>query len=340
MFCTAPACATAYAPRTPSTVTTARGVRVRFVVAAYASSRRLAEAPLPTVTMPPCVHLGPDAATVYRGPRSTGSRRVSIDAMVLGNRLLRNIAVDVAYAGSSARIHLGLGQRIEPGTMAAGATMTAGTYDPRTNTIGWFPGYIDYGVDHAGQSAVQMLFHEFDHAWYSETTASSRAVSPTMSAVIGAVTYRWTLYRRVRGKDKLNTIGWNGYQHMLIHDDLVANFGSDKTGALYEALEGADDPPAYIGEIARRFADIRPWFPVGSLLQKARPAAPPLRGDASCFAMPRPKHRARENLLPQLPSVDARARDTRDRERMRGGALRAPDSPLGSAQLKRLHRAR
>lgn len=259
--------------------------------------------PEPLATMPPCVRLGPAAATVYRGPRRTGSRRISIDAMMLRSALLRNIAVDVAYAGSSAKIALNR-VVVEPGFMATSAIMTAGTYDPRTNTIGWYPGYIDYGVDHAGQSAVQMLFHEFDHAWYSETTASVAAVSPTMSAVIGAATYRWTLYRHVRGAYRLNPIGWNGYQHMLIHDDLVADFGSDKTGALGEALEGADDPPAYPREIARRFADTRPWFPVGSNIQKGRPAAPPVREESSCFQRTGRPNSRRENLRLQLPPVD------------------------------------
>lgn len=329
MLCTAPYCATAHLPRQLAAATAMGIARVRFV-GAPPSSSRVAEAPASAATMPPCVHLGPDAARVYRGPSRTGSRRISVDAMLMRSRRLRNIAVDVAYAGSSARLYLGFAGRIEPGTMAAGATMTAGTYDPRTNTIGWYPGYIDYGVDHAGQSAVQMLFHEFDHAWYSETSASSGAVSPTMSAVIGAVTYRWTLYHRVRGKDILNTIGWNGYQHMLIHDDLVADFGSDKTGALYEALEGADDPPAYLGAIARQFDDTRPWFPVGSLIQKGRPAAPPVRGEASCFAMPRLKHRVHEDLRPQLPQVDARV----------GGERRASGSRHGSGRSGRLHRAR
>jgi len=188
--------------------------------------------------------------------------------------------------------------------MPTSAIMTAGTYDPRTNTIGWFPGYIDYGVDHEGQSAVQMLFHEFDHAWYSETTASVAAVSPTMSAVIGAVTYRWTLYWHVRGAYHLNPVGWNGYQHMLIHDDLVADFGSDKTGALGEALEGADDPPAYPREIARRFAETRPWFPAASLIQKGRPATPPVREESSCFQRAGGPSIRRENLRLQLPPVD------------------------------------
>jgi len=304
VFCTAPYCASSHAPRASLAAFTAGGARVVLTGAAPPLPSRLAQAPHPIATMPPCVHLGPDAATLYRGPRSTGSRPISVDALVLRSRLLRNIAVDVAYAGSSAHVYVGIKERVEPGVLAAGATMIAGTYDPRTNAIGWFPGYIDYGVDHAGQSAVQMLFHEFDHAWYSETTASSAAVSPTMSAVIGAVTYRWTLYRRVRGKNILNTIGWNGYQHMLIHDDLVANFGSDRTGALYEALEGADNPPAFPGEVARRFSDTRPWFPPGSSLQKGRPAPPPVSGDRSCFAMPRNTNLPHENLRPQLPPVD------------------------------------
>ena len=259
--------------------------------------------PEPVATMPPCVRLGAAAMAVYRGPRRTGSRRTSVDAMLLGSALLRNIAVDVAYAGSSARIALDR-VRAEPGFIPTSATMTAGTYDPRTNTIGWYPGYIDYGVDHEGQSAVQMLFHEFDHAWYSETTASVAAVSPTMSAVIGAVTYRWTLYRRIRGGYRLDPVGWNGYQHMLVHDDLVANFGSDKTGALGEALASADNPPAFPLETARRFADTRPWFPAGSNIQKGRPAAPPVRGVSSCFGRVRAPKRRRENLLPQLPPVD------------------------------------
>ena len=316
MLCTVPHCATAFALRPDA--------------AAMLASARFGEAPAPAPTMPPCVHLGPDATTLYRGPRITGSRLTSVDAMLYRSRRLRNIAVDVAYAGSSARVYLSRAERVEPGTIAAGATFTAGTYDPPTNTIGWFPGYIDYGVDHAGQNAVQMLFHEFDHGWYSETTASSSVMSPTMSAVIGAVTYRWTLYRRERGKTILNSIGWNGYQHMLIHDDLVADFGSDKTGALFEALQAADDPPAHLSEIARQFEDTRPWFPAASLFQRGRPAAPPMSGEISCFRSVRPQHHARENLRPQLPQVDATL----------GGGRRAPHLRRESARSKGSRRAR
>jgi hypothetical protein len=41
--------------------------------------------------------------------------------------------------------------------------------------------------------------------------------------------------------------GEKAREHMLLHNDLVNNFGTDKTGALSEGLAGATNPPSNLG---------------------------------------------------------------------------------------------
>lgn len=259
--------------------------------------------PSPSPTIPPCVTTGPSGTAAFVGPKKDGSKSTSLDSMIAQSTPLKNLTMDLANIGATPTLTI-----TQPVTEPAFGSLTGSVapskYTPEDNTISWSPGSVDYGVDYAGQSATQVLFHEYDHAWYAHTTSNTAFVSPTMSATIGGVSYSWTLYSiSSSGSPNLNSNGWNGYQHMLIHDDLVHDFGTDKTGALGEALAAANNPPPNPSKLAASLASESPSFPTASSAQKGRPGAPKAVGQF-CSKSAIPQSIGGRNFFDLLPTVD------------------------------------
>jgi hypothetical protein len=115
-----------------------------------------------------------------------------VNDLIAGSQPLSNLATLDANLGVNPTISLE--NTAEPAANSLTGTQTPAVYNPQTDSIQWNTGLVDYGVDYEDQSAPQTLFHEYDHAFYDATSATSSVLSPTMSATIGGVTYTWTMY--------------------------------------------------------------------------------------------------------------------------------------------------
>lgn len=236
--------------------------------------------PSPSPT-PACINTGTGGSTAYAGPRNAGGTLTTFNDLVASNQALTNLAVDVANAGSSPTA--ALNNSAEPAKDSLSGTYNPAGYTPSTNSIGWNTGLVDYGVDYLGQSAAEIAFHEYDHAYYDETANNSDQFSPTMSATIGGTTYTWTVYTvGSNGVTSFNNTGYDGYQHVMIHSDIVGAFGSDSTGALEEALHESNNPPSDAHATAQANASQPAVFPASSATQKGRPASPATAGTQTC----------------------------------------------------------
>lgn len=246
-----------------------------------------------------CIKTGTGGSTSYAAPRKTGGTTTA-NAIVSGSAPLQNLAVDVANVGSSPTISLTGGAEPAQGALPAG-TYRPASYTPSSNTIDWNDGLVDYGVDYLNQSAAQIMFHEFDHGFYDFTAGTTTQLSPTMSATIGGTTYTWTIYTvGANGAITVNQSGFDGYQHMMIHDDLVSAYGTDTTGALKEALQTANNAPADAAATANANSSQHAQFPAGTATQKGRPQSPVTTGVQTCNATTalRPALSTGYNLIP------------------------------------------
>lgn len=247
------------------------------------SGKTFCPSPSPS-PMPNCVATGAGGSTSYAGPRNAGGGNTTVNAIISNSAPLQNLSVDVSNVGTSPSIMLN--NTVEPaaGSLANG-TYEPASYDPNSHEIGWNTGLVDYDVDYQNGDAAEIAFHEYDHAWYDDTAVNSNQFNPIMSATLGGATYNWTIYTVAQNGDiTFNSKGYDGYQHMMIHDDIVAAYGSDKTGALEEALSEADNAPGSPATVAAANSSSRPSFPVGSSTQKSRPTAATTTGSQACRA--------------------------------------------------------
>lgn len=235
--------------------------------------------------LPSGIDPGPDGKTRYVGPRSANGIYERIDDLIAGSVPLQKLIGDIAKNGTQPTIRLVNDE--EPPSPQPGTTVAAqaADFNPARTQIDWNVGQVDFAVDYGSQNATQILFHEYDHAWYDnqyKTISDFRRIySPEMSVTLSdakghAATYTWTIYTQDKnGRVLINDDGLQGYQHMLIHDDLVAAYGSDQTGALSEALTGAQKTPGHdVSQDVDRYSSVRPVFSAATNAQKGRPSAP------------------------------------------------------------------
>lgn len=216
---------------------------------------------------------------------------------------LENIAVDVSNLEGSPAFSLDNTAEPAQGTLPNGDYNPA-SYTPSTNTITVNTGLLDYGSDYLNQSSEQIIFHEYDHAYYDHTTRYSDQFNPTMSATIGGVTYTWLIYKvDASGAIEFNSSSYDGYQHMLIHDDLVAAYGSDDTGSLQEALTESQNAPKDPAGTASENKSQRPSFPAGTATQKARPIPPVTSGTQTCHTQQSARRIDTASVVDFLPFI-------------------------------------
>lgn len=135
--------------------------------------------------------------------------------------------------------------------------------------IAWDPS----NEDTAQQDPTQVLFHEYDHVYYGlgAMNPNSTSMPTTATATLDGVVYTYSLAPVLDSQGNgVTSPGWDGYQHMLIHNDLIANYGFDDTGALLSALTEANNAvsPTQAQQMASSDAATSATF-------SWRPTAPP-----------------------------------------------------------------
>ncbi len=133
------------------------------------------------------------------------------------------------------------------------------TADVRTNyqhpdqgTLNWYTNDVSV----SNQDPSQILFHELDHYYYENGPfVPNNSYPNSATAMIGGITYTWTLTPVQNSNGTWSTsAGYDGYEHLLVHDDIVNKFKTtDTTGALQEALQEADNPPSNIASLLSQY---------------------------------------------------------------------------------------
>jgi hypothetical protein len=115
---------------------------------------------------------------------------------------------------------------------------------PRNDSLTWSDAGVATAVAN-GQDATQIAFHEYDHVLDSLAASDgsrnhrvpqrgdlSFPANGMASVTVGGQTFNYNLSVDAQ---------WRAYEHAVIHNDLVSTFGSDLTGALQSAVQGAQD---------------------------------------------------------------------------------------------------
>jgi hypothetical protein len=176
---------------------------------------------------------GGDVATLVANDTSSGHALQDLVAQ------LANFGLDIPIQYSSGAI---------PGADTTGGDAAAAMYtdpnSPKNDVLKWSTSGVATAVAN-GQDATQIAYHEYDHAYNTLAdpggTRSHRVPFPgdvdfpangMASLTIGGSTFTYNL--NVPSQ-------WAAYEHGVVHNDLVAQFGSDKTGALTEAVASAQN---------------------------------------------------------------------------------------------------
>ncbi|MBV8170503.1 MAG: hypothetical protein JO219_01070 [Candidatus Eremiobacteraeota bacterium] len=113
--------------------------------------------------------------------------------------------------------------------------------------------YIYYGPI-PPSNLSEVIFHELDHFYYSGPTNGvfpaqlcqgtvPCAASSTLMLGGKPTTFLWNLLP----VQMTASNGYDDFIHLLIHNDLISGFNSDKTGALNEAFDQVSPPPSPAG---------------------------------------------------------------------------------------------
>jgi hypothetical protein len=104
-----------------------------------------------------------------------------------------------------------------------------------TRQINWYDDRVNSMAQSAGYSPMQVYSHEVDHLWYRNTPAgggdypnpypgeSSFIANPTLTFDDGTSVQ----FHLLNADGSFNVDEWLGYEHLLIHDDMVQAYGGD-----------------------------------------------------------------------------------------------------------------
>ena len=178
--------------------------------------------------------LAPCLQPTNGGSLALDSKGDSADKLIKGSMALQALMATLHNAGVQVTIQ---SANLPPGT-AANATLTSST----SGTI-----QVDSAnmaaAEATGQDPTQILFHELDHLYYESQPGFFSNMPSSATFSIGGTTYSYNTANIPSGIGWTNSQGEMAWEHMLIHNDLVENFGADDTGAAYEGLAGATNAP-------------------------------------------------------------------------------------------------
>lgn len=226
----------------------------------------------PPIDTRTCANLGSqgNVNTAVRLP-SGGSK--SINAMIREDSALSGLMAQLAKKNISPSLKLNIDA--DPGTWRGGEPASFAEPTLAQRIITWNTGEVEAAIRSDGQDPAQILFHEGDHDWY-HNTFNTATLDPVMVVTIDGQDYRYTVYTVDSNGNTVPGPGYDGYEHALIDADEKKAYGNDTTGALQEALTGADNPPL-AENIPGILADMRTASPVFKTGVKGqRPQAPDL----------------------------------------------------------------
>ena len=133
-------------------------------------------------------------------------------------------------------------QSIAPNALEAAAA------DNKTNTINWYSANVADATK-AGQDPDQILAHEILHLWLEALdTNTGLRPNPTtqdpnyqqlVTVTLGDGTILTYNIGLAPGSTNTMNTAYTGYEHALIHQALVDQYGADKTGSLQSAIAQA-----------------------------------------------------------------------------------------------------
>ncbi|MGD0967667.1 MAG: hypothetical protein ABR949_05210, partial [Candidatus Aquilonibacter sp.] len=188
----------------------------------------------------PCWALRPETHNSRRsGLGLTRHKGNTANSLIQGNTALQAL---IATLNSE-----GIQVTIQSATLQAGVAANAQLTSSTTAVI-----QIDAtqmsAAEAAGQDPTQILYHEADHIYYEGQSGFFQNMPTTTTFSIGGSTYDYNTANIQSGTAGVltNSPGELAWEHMLIHNDLVSNFGTDQTGALAEGFLGATNPPSNV----------------------------------------------------------------------------------------------
>jgi hypothetical protein len=197
----------------------------------------------PKPTIAPCAVL-PGGANGGDKP-GVGKQGQSLNQLLAGSVVTQNLAIALSNQGDSFSLIVNSSTMAGTSTNPNPATELYDPANPTATTVGSNPGQnITFNeqdmaaAEQLGEDPTQVAFEELDHIWYADNSMSSTSqFANTATGTMGGVAYTWTI---VNSQGAFNPNAYLGYQHFLIHNDLVAGFGSDQTNSLAEALQQSD----------------------------------------------------------------------------------------------------
>jgi len=183
--------------------------------------------------------VGP-AAAVPNCPVPSGAAGTAAETAINASQVLKDLATFLANNRNSPSIHF---SSANPPTNDDGTGVDAQSNYSANSGDGSITLYTK-GLAASKHPLEQVIYHELLHYYfvYGQYDISGLSALPilpqggTATATINGVAYSFNL------NDHSKDGGYQSYEHVLVHDALVAAFGSDKTGALAEALKGAQPP--------------------------------------------------------------------------------------------------
>jgi hypothetical protein len=122
----------------------------------------------------------------------------------------------------------------EVATLPAGAAHVVAIGDPQTRVLNWYDDEVAKAVK-LGYTREGIFSHELDHFWYRNAPAgggdfpnpvpgqASFIASPTVTLDGGTVIQ----FNLLNADGSINVTQYLGYEHILIHDDEVQQYGID-----------------------------------------------------------------------------------------------------------------
>jgi hypothetical protein len=188
----------------------------------------------------PCWALRPETHNSRRsGLGLTRHKGNTANSLIQGNTALQALIATLNREGIQVTI--------QSATLQAGVAANAQLTSSTTAVI-----QIDAtqmsAAEAAGQDPTQILYHEADHIYYEGQSGFFQNMPTTTTFSIGGSTYDYNTANIQSGTAGVltNSPGELAWEHMLIHNDLVSNFGTDQTGALAEGFLGATNPPSNV----------------------------------------------------------------------------------------------
>jgi hypothetical protein len=171
------------------------------------------------------------------------------DSLILSKSVLQALMAQLSNAGVSVTVQA---TSLPTPTATTMGTAMQTQVNGKSAIVQYSPSNVA-AAEASGQDPAEILYHELDHVYYETQTGYYNNPPATTTFAINGATYNYSTalvpLPSTPGAMTQST-GFDGWEHMLIHNDVVNAFqGADKTAALEEGLSNATNPPANIANV-------------------------------------------------------------------------------------------